>query len=365
MKVVVTGANGFIGSALVEALVARGDSVICVLFPGTSADWLACDQVRFIDGDVTRPGPEFVKALTEADEIYHLAGARIGLTPAHFMRVNAGGTRTLLEICRDHATHLERFVFVSSATVCGPSAKGQFRDETSTNPLTPYAKSKAEAERIALTEFAGQVPVTVIRPGAIYGRRTTEWVDMLQLVSQWGRFAIFGVFREEPELDLLHVDDLVEGMLVAAAHPDAVGETFILSGTYKTWTTLGHTVSAAIGKTAKPLYIPIPVLWAAAYATHGVSLLLRRPFEFNIWRAVDFSQSGWTFTSDKAKRVLGWEPRQDFEAAAGRTVRWFIREGWVPAPKGLALDQLTDVDSLQASAAAANGPSNAPTDGAA
>ncbi|MCB9640962.1 MAG: NAD-dependent epimerase/dehydratase family protein [Myxococcales bacterium] len=333
MKVLVTGANGFIGSALVQALVQRGDEVVCVLFPGTQATWLEGPQVRMISCDITKPNDALRDAIASSEQIYHLAGARIGLTAKHFFRVNAEGTRQLLQLCKDGATALQRFVLVSSATVSGPSVTGQAADETKSDPKTPYARSKREAERIALEEFAKDLPITVIRPTAIYGPRTTEWVDMLNLCAGWGRFAIFGWLRPEARMDMCHVDDLVRGMLDAAQHPDAVGETFILGGIDRSWSEMGQTVAGALGVKAKPLRFPIPILFFAAAATHLLSLVIRKPFEFNIWRAVDFSQPNWTFSYEKAKRILGYEPKMSFEEGAKQTVDWMCREGWVKLPK--------------------------------
>lgn len=332
MRVLVTGANGFIGSALVQALVERGDEVACVLFPGTSATWLEGPSVTMLHADITQPNEALQQAVAKSEWIFHLAGARIGLTPKHFFSVNAEGTRRLLEICRASAPSLRRFVLVSSATVCGPSPTGQAADETTDHPITPYAQSKREAERIALGAFS-DVPVTVVRPTAIYGPRTTEWVDMLNLCAQWGRYAIFGWLRPEARMDMCHVDDLVRGMLLAAEHPQSIGEIFLLGGVDRSWSEMGKTVAQALGVRAKPLRLPIPLLFLAAALTHLLSLILRKPFEFNLWRAVDFSQPNWTFSSEKARRILGYTPQVPFEEGAQRTVDWMCQAKWVKAPK--------------------------------
>lgn len=336
MRVLVTGANGFIGSALVQALVARGEAVTCVLFPGTSAAWLEGPRVTMLHCDITQPNEALRQAIAESEWIFHLAGARIGLTAKHFFHVNAGGTRHLLALCREQAPSLRRFVLVSSATVCGPSQTGQAADETQEHPITPYARSKREAERIAREEFA-DLPVTILRPTAIYGPRTTEWVDMLNLCAGWGRYAVFGWLRPEARMDMCYVDDLVRGMLMAAEHPDAVGETFLLGGIDRSWSEMGNTVARALGVRVKPLRFPIPILFIAAAFTHLLSLILRKPFEFNLWRAIDFSQPNWTFSSEKARRVLGYMPEVPFEEGAQRTVDWMCQEGWVKSPNTKAL----------------------------
>jgi len=335
MQILVTGANGFIGSALVQALVERGDEVTCVLFPKTSAEWLEGPQVKMLHCDITQPNEALRQAIAQSEWIFHLAGARIGLTPKHFFHVNAGGTRRLLELCR-HAPSLRRFVLVSSATVSGPSPTGVLADEEQHVPITPYARSKREAELIALQEFS-DIPVTVIRPTAIYGPRTTEWIDLLNLCIYAGRYATFGWLRPEARMDLCHVDDLVRGMLLAAEHPQAIGEIFVLGCSGLTWSEIGQAVTKALGIRAKPLRFPIPVLFVAATFTHLLSLILRKPFEFNFWRAVDFSQPNWTFSSEKARRILGYVPQVPFEEGAQRTVDWMCQAKWVKAPNTKAL----------------------------
>ena len=329
MKILVTGANGFIGSSLVQALTARGDQVTCVLFPRTQAPWLQHPQTRFLEADLTQPlPPPLLDELAQTDQIYHLAGARIGLTPKHFFRVNSEGTRHLLENCRQYAKKLQRFVLVSSATVCGSSPDGVQATEEMHAPKTPYAASKGEAERIAREEFA-DLPITIIRPTAIYGPRTTEWVDMLNLCLRWKRYAVFGVWRKEPRMDMCHVDDLIRGMLLAAEHPDAIGQTFLLGGEAKTWSEIGQAAAKALGIQAKPLRLPLPLLFLVAATVHLISLIIRRPFELNIWRYTDFSQPNWVFSHEKAKRLLGYQPQIPFEEGAAQTARWMLEERWI------------------------------------
>lgn len=334
MKAFVTGGNGFIGSALIKALEARGDEITCLMYPGTKADWLASPAVTFIEGDITAPNDAMKDAIEEADLIFHLAGARIGLTSAHFYRVNAGGTQELLSVCRKRwkqalkqETNTKRFILVSSATVSGPCERDDPSPEERINPLTPYAKSKVESERIALEEFS-DIPVTVIRPTAIYGPRTTEWVALLEASLRWRIHLKMGVFHNA-HVNFCHVDDLVRAMLLAAENKEAIGEAFHIGGFEYNWTDLGFYVSKHLGKKTMTIRMPIPILFLAAGATHILSWFIRQPFEFNWWRAVDFSQKNWLFRLDKAKEILGYEPQITLDEGGGSTLRWFFENEWV------------------------------------
>ncbi|MEM1007470.1 MAG: NAD-dependent epimerase/dehydratase family protein [Myxococcota bacterium] len=332
MHILVTGANGFIGTHLVRALCAEGHNVTSVIFPKSDGQELQILGSTLLEADLTRPPEPLRKALTQVDQVYHVAGARIGLHAKHFYRVNTEGTRMLLSVCRERNPKLQRFILVSSATVCGSSPANQAADESHSRPKTPYAKSKYAAEQVALKEFP-DIPVTVLRPSAIYGPRTTEWVEMLNLCTRWRRYAIFGVFRKEPRMDLCYIDDLIEGMMQAANHPDTRGEIFILNGPHHSWSEIGQQAATALRVHAKPLYVPMPILFFAAACTHLFSLLLRKPFEFNWWRAIDFAQPNWTFSSQKAQSVFGYQPKTPFPQGVDQTVQSKLRDQWIAPPR--------------------------------
>ncbi len=327
MKVFVTGANGFIGTALTKALIARGDEVFALILKGSPKGELPSLDVEIIEGDILQCEERCKEALLESEIIYHLAGARIGLNEKHFFKINVEGTRHLLDICREHSS-LKRFVYISSATVSGPSPRGEERTEEDAFPLTPYARSKYAAEQLFKEEPFAQIPHTIIRPTAIYGPRTTEFVSLLDMVVKWHVRPIMGVFTH-CDINFCHVDDLIKGILLAAHHPDAIGETFIIGGSTLNWVSVGKVAAKAYDIKTIPLRIPIPILFVAAAAAHLLSLIIRHPFELNWWRAVDFSQSGWTFSSKKAEKILGYRPQKEPEEGFRETIDWFVQNGWI------------------------------------
>ncbi|HET7292487.1 MAG TPA: NAD-dependent epimerase/dehydratase family protein, partial [Vicinamibacteria bacterium] len=201
-------------------------------------------------------------------------------------------------------------------------------DETAPfDPGDVYQRTKAEAERIA-TEFgrARGLPVAVVRPGAIYGPGETRLLKLFRAIAR-GRYAVVG--SGEPHYHLVYIDDLVRGFLLALDRPEAAGETFIIAGPRSvSQAALAASIAKATGGRVLPFRIPAaPLQWAgslceALFVPLGLEPPLHR-------RRVDFWTKNRSFSIEKARRLLGYEPQVDVEEGVARTVSAYREAGWL------------------------------------
>jgi len=224
MTALVTGATGLIGRSLVARLIAEGEEVRALVLPFEEA--VGLEQAEVVRGDVTDAG-RMMEVVRGADCVYHLA-AIVGDwgDEADFVAVNLGGTRNLLEAAA--AAGCARFLMVSSIVVYGSQMRTAVCDEENTPRefgVGPYSRTKRASEELALDYHVfGRVPVTVVRPGNVWGPGSGLWVDEVVAFLRSGRN--FLVERGEGDAILSYVDNVVEVMLLAARSPNAVGRIY-------------------------------------------------------------------------------------------------------------------------------------------
>jgi nucleoside-diphosphate-sugar epimerase len=166
----------------------------------------------------------------------------------------------------------------------------------------------------------------VVRPGAIYGPGETRLLKLFRAIAR-GRYALVG--DGLPHYHLVYIDDLVEGILLAAERPAAVGEAFILAGPrHVSQRELGAIIARHTGGRVLPIRIPAaPIQWAgdlceAVCVPLGIEPPLHR-------RRVDFWTKNRAFSIAKARRLLGYAPKVDVEEGVARTAQWYRQAGWL------------------------------------
>jgi nucleoside-diphosphate-sugar epimerase len=316
----VTGAAGFLGTALVRALSARGDAVRA-LVRRPSSD-LELPGVEVTLGDVTDAGA-LLEAVRGVDVVFHLAGVRRATDPEEFRRVNAGSTRAALEACLAAGPRLARFVLAGSLAAAGPSRTPRREDEPLA-PVEPYGVSKAEAERIALG-YADRLPVTVARPPRIMGAGDRENLLFFRLAK--ARLALS--FGDRP-LSWIDVDDCARGFLSLGERPEAVGRAFFLAApTTTTAAGIMEEAARALGVRAWHVPVPAPLLRGLAAAADAVTNATGRRLPLNRKLATQILAPGWLCDPSRARDLLAFEARTPFAESIGRAARWYLDRGWL------------------------------------
>lgn len=320
MRALVTGAGGFLGSALVRAILARGDEVrALVRRPAPALDGTGAELVV---ADATDPGA-LRAAVRGCDVVFHLAGVRRGADAAEYLRVNAGSTRAVAEACLAEAPALSRLVLAGSLAASGPSRTPR-REEDPFAPVEPYGVSKAEAERILLS-FADRLPVAIARPPRIMGPGDRE------------NLLFFRIARRGLALDLgdrplswIDVDDCARGLLALADRPEARGEAFFLaSAEITTAARFIAEAARALGVRPRRVPVPAPVLRTLAAAADQITRATGRRLPLSRKLAAQLLAPGWVCDPGKARARLGFEATTPLADSIGRAARWYVERGWV------------------------------------
>lgn len=323
--VMLTGATGFLGSAIAHALAARGHGVRALVREGTPRGLLAGLDVEFVPGDLTEPA-SVARAMRGCGAAIHCAADyRIFVPDPDRMRaVNVGGTETVMRAAL--AAGLRRVVHVSSVATLKPRPDGSpATEEDAARPeeaIGPYKRSKTEAERLVERLVAEEgLPAVIVNPSTPIGprdRRPTPTGRVI-LEAARGRMPAF----VDTGLNLVHVDDCAAGC-VAALHRGAVGERHILAGQDVPLGVLLSHIAALFGRRA-PVRLPRAPLWPLALASEGLARLTGREPMLTL-DGLRMAGQRMYFSGAKAERVLGHRARPWQEAVAD-AIAWFRAAG--------------------------------------
>jgi dihydroflavonol-4-reductase len=323
MRVLVTGATGFLGFRLCQSLLASGIEVRALVRQTSQTQALQKLGVEMVVGSLA-PATNLDTAVTNVDAIAHCAGGGYARVRDDFYRNNLHTTENLLEAAKEQK--LSRFVFVSSLAAHGPCPNGEPRDpETPATPITHYGQAKAQAES-AVRNYAEHFPVTIIRPPAIYGPGDVRMLPLFRCATR----GFIPLPAAGKTTSLIHVDDCVQAIALALTQPHSSGQTFFVEdGEVQTFASMANHVGQAVGKRAIVIRIPRIILVAAAIISELVARLRRKAALLTRDKARDLSQPHWVCNAGAIREELGWLPQIRFEDGAQSTAQWYREQGWI------------------------------------
>lgn len=320
MRVLITGAGGFIGSHLVDSQVEQGNTVRAVdLHLDLLEHQSAHPGLEVIQGDIT--DKHVLKKIIDGVEVvYHLASAHldVSLPDEHYRRVNVEGTVSLLDAARNAG--VKRFVHCSSVGVIGDVEHPPANESTECHPTNIYERTKLEGERAALA-YSHQTgfPVVVIRPAWVYGPRCPRTAKLIRTISK-GRFLFFGSGNNLRHP--VYISDAVKGLELGARAEGVNGEVFIIAGeTAVPVSELVEVISKAMGAPTPRFHLPLTLGVVGGFAVESAFKLIGKQPPFSR-RSVDFFRKHNAYSIDKAKRMLGYHPQTALTAGMQKTMLW-------------------------------------------
>jgi nucleoside-diphosphate-sugar epimerase len=279
VRVLVTGGTGFIGSHLVEALLAQGHEVRCLVRDTLRLGWISgLPSVTIAQGSMDEPR-SLLEGMRGVDQVYHVAGLTRARAAREFFRVNGEGTRHLVHACLETPRGPRRLVHLSSLAAVGPMPMATAcAEDVSPRPVSPYGWSKLQGEA-AVLGVRDRLHVTVLRPPVVYGPRDPGVLEFARWV---GRGLLPMPAGPSRTLSLCYVQDLVTALLTAGEAKVPSGEIFHVAGEGAfTWEQVGEALGEALGVRPTPLRIPVPILLALASGADAWSWLAGRPGYFS------------------------------------------------------------------------------------
>jgi nucleoside-diphosphate-sugar epimerase len=332
-RALVTGASGFIGGHLVQALAERGDQVVAMIRQTAMAESLRRMCSKVVSADVN--DFDAVRgALPGIDVVYHLAGCT--LQPRLFHQVNALGTETVARACATQ-TSPPVLVLASSLAAAGPAPQGRTRVETD-RPIqvSEYGRSKRGAE-IAAQRLAARVPTTVIRPPIVFGERDKLTYLMFHGVARFGVHLVPSIGR--PRFSMIHAADLSQLFILAAErgarmrspeqnHSPYQGYYFAAAEEDPTYDDFGRMIAASLGRRRVfTLHCCSTVVWMVAGCSDLAARLSCHPHPLNLDKAWEMTSGSWTCSARRAAEELGFSIGAPLPQRLQQTIDWYRREG--------------------------------------
>lgn len=354
MRVLITGATGFLGSSLARRLLDEGDEVRVLARSRAKAAPLVARGAELIEGDVT-DAAAVRAAVAGVEVVYHLAGKLYvsGVPALEYQRIHVEGTRTMLAACRAQrgtgARHAEgvhrtplltRFVHCGTTGVLGATgATPPAAEDAPYAPTNAYEATKRDAEVLVREAAWNGFPAVIVRPGLVYGPGDLHLLGFFKAIQ---RRLFRPIGREAVWFHPIYVDDMIEAFVRCGSDPRAVGECFHIAGCEPvTIATLAATIAAALDVPPPRGRIPLPAARAVATACDALPARLRQSAPLTSSR-LDFLTHSRVYSVAKARDRLGFSADTPLAVGIGRAADWYRAEGYLPsaqvseAPQALA-----------------------------
>lgn len=321
----ITGINGFIGSNLAQTLLQNNWTVKGLVLHGTSLEPIEGLDCEIIEGNILSP-EHFIKNLSSVDCIFHLAAfVKDWGAEELFMRVNTLGTEKMLQAAVKAG--VKRFLYMSSVAVHQYNGHFNATENTPRDCLKsfPYGQSKIQAEDL-LRDYheKGKIEGVIIRP-AIFPFGPQDRTSFLPLAKALEKGLFAFVKGGKTRISTAYVENLCYGISLAGKLDEASGETFIISDNEPvTWRDLMNEICDELGVRKPFITIPFPIAKALAVMMEQLWLLLKLKGEPPVTRyRAGLMANDLHFVSNKAKKILGYEPIISRTAAIKKTVEWY------------------------------------------
>lgn len=331
MKILITGASGFIGSFIVEEALRRGFETWAGVRASSSHAYLQDARIHFINLDFSSED-KLVEALRDHDFDYivHAAGITKAMRKDDFMRVNYEGTRNFVNAILKVGMPLKRFIYMSSLSIFGAIKERQPYQEIEESdlpkPNTAYGLSKLKAEQF-LDSIGNDFNYIILRPTGVYGPREKDYYVMMKSIKQHVDFSVG--FRRQ-DITFVYVKDLVQAVFLALDHGMSGRKYFLSDGEVYQSSTFSDYIHEELGKPwwlriKAPIWVLKLVTMCGEYVGRmtGKMIVLNND-KFNILR-----QRNWRCDIEPACDELGYHPYYKLREGVKETVAWYKKEGWL------------------------------------
>jgi nucleoside-diphosphate-sugar epimerase len=331
MKILITGASGFIGSFIVEEALKRGFETWAAIRKSSSREWLKDERIHFIELNLSSK-TQLVEQLRgqNFDYVVHAAGVTKCLNKADFHRINTEGTKNLAEALLETGMPLKRFAFVSSLSIFGAIKEKQPYEEIcesdTPQPNTEYGRSKLAAEQF-LETLGARLPYIILRPTGVYGPREKDYFIMAKSIQQHSDFA---VGYQQQDITFVYVKDVVQAVFLALEKGENGRKYFLSDGEVYQSATFSNLIHEALGR---PWWIritaPVWVLRIVTFFGEYIGRMTGKVTALNNDKYNILKQRNWRCDIQPAIKELGYEPKYKLAQGVEETIKWYKDHGWL------------------------------------
>ena len=336
MKILVTGASGFIGSFIVEEAIRRGMETWAAMRGSSKRDFLTDERIQFIELNLSSQ-EQLENQLRghEFDYVVHAAGVTKCLDKSDFYKINTEGTKNLVRALINLRMPLKRFVYVSSLSIFGDIREQQpYQEicETDTpRPNTDYGRSKLQAEQwldsLLEDESSESFPYVVLRPTGVYGPRERDYFMMAKSIQQHTDFA---VGFQQQDITFVYVLDVVQAVFLACKKGKKGRKYFLSDGQVYQSATFSDLIRQELGN---PWWIritaPIWLLRIITFLGDKWGHMTGKISALNNDKYHIMKQRNWRCDIEPARRELGYEPKYTLAEGVPLTIKWYKENGWL------------------------------------
>ena len=321
MKILLTGATGFIGSHILDHMRARGLPVRLLLRATSDRRFIAphLSHVECCEGSV-----ESLESLRAAmpgvTHVIHCAGVTTARYLGDYHRVNCDGTRNLVLAANDGPAEVRRLILLSSLAAAHPAtAAAPAREEDRPDPVSEYGRSKLAAEQEIRANC--KVPFTILRPPPVYGPRDYAFIKLFRTIRRH-IVPLPGGGRQP--LSMVFAKDLAGATVMCLTHPAAEGKTyFVASPEIVTVRQLAAEIARQLEVWTIPLWLPTPLLWPVCAVSEAACSLVGKPSLLNRHKYPELCAPGWVCDATRLRKETGFEAFTPFTEGIKQTVAWF------------------------------------------
>jgi nucleoside-diphosphate-sugar epimerase len=331
MKILITGASGFIGSYIVEEALRQGMETWAAVRKSSSRKYLQDKRIHFIELNLSSE-TDLLKELEghDFDYIVHAAGVTKCLHHEDFFSVNTEGTKNLVHAILKLKIPIKRFVYLSSLSIFGAIKEKQpyqeITEEDIPRPNTAYGKSKLAAEKF-LDSIGNNFPYIVLRPTGVYGPRERDYFLMAKSIKQHTDFSV-GFKRQD--ITFVYVQDVVQAVFLALDHGKDGRKYFLSDGEVYQSETFSNLIHEELGR---PWWIrvkaPVWVLRVVTFFGEYIGRMTGKISALNNDKYNILKQRNWRCDIEPAVDELGYHPQYDLEQGVHLSMEWYKENHWL------------------------------------
>ena len=327
MKILLTGANGFVGSHILDQLCAADHRVRVLLRKSSRTGFIETRlpgiEVRY--GSLDDP-ESVVEAVRGADGVIHCAGKTKAVRAAEYDAVNLQGTRNVVRAVNIEKGTVKHLIHISSLAANHPAGVGAPALETDApGPVSEYGRSKLRAE--GLVRESCEAPFTILRPAAVYGPRDADFLPVFKAIRRHLMPLIGG---GRMQLSLVYVGDVAAAALRCLGDPRAYGKTYHVASPEPCATRdFLREIASVMNVRAVPVFIPFALLYPAALGRELLARVTGKPNILSRQKLKEMKASGWVCSTDLIRRDLQFTAGTTLREGIARTIIWYEQNGWI------------------------------------